>query len=698
MKLTTLSALAILTITTCFGQNKQDIKLAGITKKGDIQLLKHAFLQFDKKSYYAATYDLETLAESYQENEMILFLLGKSYYLSRDYKRANKIYSELIELFPDTKYTIAYFQYAESLKYTGDYMQAAMLYSKFRRTKSHNKEEKKAKQWARNSKQSCQFALKASIEDSVPVAISILSEEINSSYTDFSPIQLSENELMFSSLRKDDIQYYKHKTSNDQKVNFFITELEDEHWSSPKIVDALSDDFDHVANGNFGPDNYFYYTKCLTDFHHDITCNLYRTKYERGIFSSKSEKLKKVNKPGYSSTQPCFAKHKKRSGRTYTEVDVMYFSTNRPGSVGKMDIWYSVYKNGKFEQPINCGKKVNSIRDEVTPFYDLKAKKLFFSSNYHKGLGGFDVFSCKGLFGKFKPAQNLGIPVNSSYDDTYYSFRNDNGFVVSNRPGGFALTSESCCDDIYTIKTTKIDSNSLKVLTSTVYEDIVLASLNKQEISKIPLTDTRIGLIRDYVKKTLDNRLGEASLVSYWEYSSVEGLTDQNGLIKLDFPSNEYMLLVSKDGYNDTILPVGNLSEIEILMTPKKQNEPEEKPIQDLEKNGEVIMNNIQFASNSANVKHSSISSLEQLFNFLKSNPTISLEVSGHTDNIGTTEENYSLSIERANSIKAFLTNKGILSKRIKIKGYGESKPIASNETKDGKKKNRRVQIKVINK
>ena len=384
--------------------------------------------------------------------------------MSRDYKRTNTIFSELIELYPDTKYPLAYFQYAESLKYTGKYMQAAMVYSKFRRTKTHNKEEKKAKHWARNSKQSCQFALHATIQDSLPINISILSEEINSSYTDFSPIQLSENELMFASLRKDDVQYYKHTINNDQKVNFFISASEDEFWSSPKMVRALSDEFDHVANGNLGPDNYFYYTKCLTDFHHEITCSLYRTKYENGVFSSKSEKLSKVNKSGYSSTQPCFAKHKKKSGRTYKEVDVMYFSSNRPGGVGEMDIWYSIYKNGEFEQPVNCGKKVNSIRDDITPFYDLKAKKLFFSSSYHKGLGGFDVFSCQGVFSKFKPAQNLGIPVNSSYDDTYYTFTNNSGYVVSNRPGGFALTSESCCDDIYTIKTTKIDSSSLKVL------------------------------------------------------------------------------------------------------------------------------------------------------------------------------------------------------------------------------------------
>ena len=107
-----------------------------------------------------------------------------------------------------------------------------------------------------------------------------------------------------------------------------------------------------------------------------------------------------------------------------------------------MDIWYSIYKDGKFEQPINCGKKVNTVRDEITPFYNSENQNLYFSSNYHKGLGGFDVFSCSGVFTRFKPATHMGIPINSSYDDTYYSMSADNGFIVSNRPGGFALKSE----------------------------------------------------------------------------------------------------------------------------------------------------------------------------------------------------------------------------------------------------------------
>ena len=156
------------------------------------------------------------------------------------------------------------------------------------------------------------------------------------------------------------------------------------------------------------------------------------------------------------------------------------------------------------------------------------------------------------------------------------------------------------------------------------------------------------------------------------------------------------MLLVSKEGYRDTILPVGQLSEIDILMRLKRTSIPEEESIAELEKNGTVTMSHIHFTSNSTSIKHSSESSLEELFALMTSNPTIVLEVSGHTDNIGSTDHNYRLSVKRANSIKDFLIDKGILSKRIKINGYGESKPIATNETNDGKRKNRRVQIKVI--
>ena len=192
----------------------------------------------------------------------------------------------------------------------------------------------------------------------------------------------------------------------DQKVNFYISEIEDDEWGMPKLVEELKDEFDHVANGTLGPDGYLYYTKCLTDYKHDIHCELYKTKEENGVFSSKGQKLKgKINKRGYSSTQPTFGKHKKRLGRKYVEIDVLYFSSNRPGGVGGMDIWYSVYEDGKFHPPVNCGKRVNTVRDEVSPYYNSENQQLHFSSNYHYGFGGFDVFVIDGKMKKFKKYQ-----------------------------------------------------------------------------------------------------------------------------------------------------------------------------------------------------------------------------------------------------------------------------------------------------
>ncbi len=119
-----------------------------------------------------------------------------------------------------------------------------------------------------------------------------------------------------------------------------------------------------------------------------------------------------------------------------------------------MDIWYSVYdpKKQMWSPPKNPGGKLNTQGDEITPFYDIKLHSLYFSSENWAGFGGMDVFKSNGELNKWTKPENIGYPLNTGADEVYYTLNladGESGFFTSNRMGGAALKSPTCCDDIY---------------------------------------------------------------------------------------------------------------------------------------------------------------------------------------------------------------------------------------------------------
>jgi len=144
-----------------------------------------------------------------------------------------------------------------------------------------------------------------------------------------------------------------------------------------------------------------------------------------------------------------------------------------------MDIWYAfMTEDGTFETPINAGKKVNTIEDDITPWFVKENKTLYFSSTWHKGLGNFDIFTSAFINNEFSEPQNIGYPINSSYNDIYYSInsKKDKAYISSNRLGSYFEDKPNCCNDIYSfpitplteppkpIDTTALLINQMKVL------------------------------------------------------------------------------------------------------------------------------------------------------------------------------------------------------------------------------------------
>lgn len=566
-------------------------------KKADNLLLQH--------SYYNAIDIYKKVEVELPDNHYLLHQLANSYFIARDYANAEKYYKRAIALDDtDVKYPRDRFNYAETLKMNAKYDEAIIQFTAFNKANRRNKD-KDIKYWLKlssNETRSCNFAKAVVEDDSTFHHVDFINGDVNHAYTDFSPYPQGRDTLYFASLREDSVVAYKKHEKKHYPVRLYSSTKIDTLWSEPVEL-PFNHKFNHTANGVYSTDkNIFYFTRCYQDRHNKVVCNIFSSVKDttKNVWKPARKLGGKVNASGYTSTQPTIQHFKKKKRRTYIEYDVLYFMSDRPGGVGGKDIWYTTFNGKKYSSPINCGKRINTIRDEITPRYDTSRSGLFVSSNYHWGLGGFDGFFSKGSQKRFRKPEHLGMPINSSYDDTYVigTGKEENleaGYLVTNRPGGIALTSETCCDDIYTFQeytpeylelllflqeayipelvdpVVDIDSLGNKDTSSVVKrnpvspileiseEVMVTDSLSGDTIPKVayrPAKDVKVGYVRrkavnhlaaDGLDVTIDNLTEDI----HWVNDST--LNGSEHGIKL-LAKKHYSLLLRKEGKKDMII------------------------------------------------------------------------------------------------------------------------------------------------
>jgi outer membrane protein OmpA-like peptidoglycan-associated protein len=342
----------------------------------------------------------------------------------------------------------------------------------------------------------------------------------------------------------------------------------------------------------------------------------------------------------------------------------IYFSCNRPGGQGKMDIWVSTRDDDwNFGEPVNLGSTVNTPEQEQTPFIHTDDETLYFCSSGHMGLGMSDIFYTRRKpDGKFDSAVNIGYPINTPADEP--------GLVVD-RKGEYAFFSSDNPQkskgriDIFTFrmpdKARPKPVNYLKGIAFDAY--------------------TKNPVQANYV--IMDLATGKTVFSS---------TTDKSGKLLIPLPGGkDYLVNVWAKGY---LFYSDN-----IPLKDYKNTEPYEKqiPLKPIRPGESVSLHNIFFDTDSYNLKEESTSELERLVLFMKTNPDVRIEISGHTDNSATPAHNKTLSQNRAKAVYEYLINKGgVTAARLTFAGYGETKPIASNDTPAGKALNRRTEIKVL--
>lgn len=365
--------------------------------------------------------------------------------LNFDIDIADRWYAKVYKTDPQGKlYPECVFWLASLKKSKGKYKDAKKLFDKYAKKNKKKKDSYFVKK-ATQEITSCDYAQLLVSTPNKEVSIIHLDSSVNSKVSEYAPIQF-DSVLYFSSLRNKADRDKQHHV-NYNKVYTAIQK--DNNWEKAKELDSIVNrEGIHNANTAFNKDHtQAFISRCLQKNAQEFDCEIYSSEFKNGHWQTLLKLPETINQKGSTNTQPAVG--------VVNGEEVLFFSSNRPGGEGRMDIWYSKIneKNG-YSLPVNAGKKINTMEDEITPYYHPVSNELYFSSTWHKGLGGFDIFKVVYTNNQPGDAQNLGVPVNTSYNDIYFSINNTGSaaFLSSNRLGSFFEEKESCCNDIYMFK------------------------------------------------------------------------------------------------------------------------------------------------------------------------------------------------------------------------------------------------------
>ena len=326
------------------------------------------------------------------------------------------------------------------------------------------------------------------------------------------------------------------------------------------------------------------------------------------------------------------------------------------------DIWVSKRNAAnKWSTPQKLGGGINTRFDEESPYMHADGKTLYFSSKGHSSMGGYDIFKTVKTGNVWSKPINIGYPINTSRDDIYFVLAADGklGYYSTQKEGGRGL------QDLYTIRMPISSHSPALTLLKGIVKDI---KTKKPICSNITITNNATNKVIGTYKSNCKTGEFLVSLPSNINY----GISvDHKGYLFF----SDHVFLPSSKGYKKVTKSVN--------LTP-------------LASGAKVVLQNIFFDVGKYELKPTSYAELNRVYGLLKKYPNLKIEISGHTDNIGNNDANVKLSKYRAFAVTTYLKQKGISANRLTAKGYGSSKPLASNESETGRAKNRRTEFKII--
>ena len=616
-----------------------DTKASGVVSTGyKSKTIEKADAYFNKM-WYAEAADLYEQALSKGEKYYTRDNLQKAadaHYFNTDMEKAYQWYNVLYENYGKEMSEENMFKYAHSLKGTGKYGRAKRLMRLYHR-KTDNAD-------------TAGFDAAEAMPNEIVLDNILNSEEdfelknlsINTKYSDFSPMFLDSNQIVFSSAK--DSSFFKtrkYKWNDQPYLDLYVAEINKESQdlkNAIKFSKKINTKY-HEASVAFSPDNTTMY----------FTRNNYGKKLKRDKDGVNHLKIYKSNKVGLEWTEAVevsFNSNDYSTGHPALSPDgkQLYFVSDMPGSIGKSDIFVvDVLDDGSFSDPRNLGPEINTEKREMFPFFN--GTKLYFSSDGHTGLGGLDVFEAHyDAEEGFGEIANLGKPINSNKDDFSYIVNEDNhkGFFASNRAGGKGD------DDIYSFKRPTIEE----------------IPANNNAIAGV-VTELVTG---DFMPKALVQLLDENGI------KLKEMRTEDDGSFvfeDLESDTKYTLKTVQGDFFDDerSVATVDNERvNVDIAMKRLEDMIAVEEGIKKLK------TEMIYFEFDKSNVRPDAAKELDKLVSVMNEYPGMAIKIESHTDSRGSRVYNEYLSDKRAKSTRDYIISQGIDASRIESAiGYGES-------------------------
>ncbi|HHH52760.1 MAG TPA: tetratricopeptide repeat protein [Bacteroidetes bacterium] len=646
-------------------------------------LVEAADMSFEKGDYSNA---VEYFKQAFDEkNDPNLTLrIAESYYMLRDYKHAKRYLKSLLRKDKTGMFFDAKLLYAKCMKRLGEYQDAYNEFKDFAKNTDDPDMRKEAMLEVQG------LELLNSLPENLEMEFTPLDKTINKGFSLYGIQRRNSNDTIYigsfdsktkivldgksnevksnSKSKKRKKKSKKDKSDGGKRAMIMVSNRNKEgKYDKPKALDKRINRIESYSiYPAFTEDgNTMYFTRAILKGTEVLESKIFVT-YDKGGEWSAPQEVPAVN-GDFISKMPAVGE--------ILGQQALFFVSDMEGGEGGFDIYYSlINSDGTMEIPVNLGKKINTIDDEITPYF--VDGKLYYSTNGLPGLGGFDIYMSKWDGKEWSDPENAGKGYNSTVDDLGLSISADgrSGFLLSNRPykGKKKILSETCCNHAF-----KISARDLIIkLLVTVFDE------------KGKLNDAKVQLV-------------DLSKVKPTPPETKSNFSDNTFNFVLD-SDKPYKAIVTKDGYDPGIVKFNTAGIFDDYTIEKKVTLKKAKPeMEVITINQPIRLGNIYYDYDDYKILPEAEKDLEKLLDLMNEYPEMVIELSSHTDSRGTKKYNIKLSQKRAESAKNWLVENGIDAKRIIAKGYGESQIL--NKCVDGVKCteeehrfNRRTEFKII--